>query len=63
LQLRALHREVVETGKMTDRAFHDQILKGNAIPIEMVRALVGERKLSRDYTADWKFYAPARTTE
>jgi hypothetical protein len=38
-------------------------LKGNAIPIEMVRALVGERKLSRDYTTDWKFYAPARTTE
>ncbi len=40
LQLRALHRELVESGKMTDRDFHDAILKENEIPIEMVRASI-----------------------
>ena len=58
LQLRALHREVVETGKMTDREFHDAILKENALPIDMVRALVTGRKLTANYKPDWKFYGP-----
>ena len=49
MQLRALHRELVESGKMTDRAFHDAILKENAIPIEMVRASLTGRKLTPDY--------------
>jgi uncharacterized protein (DUF885 family) len=59
LQLRALHRDLVESGKMTDRDFHDRILKENAIPIDMLRALLGERKLAADYTPDWKFYEKA----
>ena len=57
MQLRALHRELVESGKMTDRAFHDAILKENAIPIEMVRASLTNQDLSADYTPSWKFYA------
>jgi uncharacterized protein (DUF885 family) len=62
LQLRSLHRELVETGRMSDREFHDRILKENSIPIDMVRALLAERKLNPNYTADWKFYAPAAAT-
>jgi hypothetical protein len=57
LQLRSLHRELVESGRMTDRQFHDAILKENAIPIDMIRALLAERKLTPDYKPDWKFYA------
>ncbi len=57
LQLRALHRELVESGKMTDRNFHDAILKENAIPIEMVRALLSDAKLTPDWKPEWKFYA------
>jgi uncharacterized protein (DUF885 family) len=56
LQLRALHRELVESGKLTDRAFHDAILKENAIPIEMVRALLTNQALTSDHTPSWKFY-------
>ncbi len=56
LQIRALHRELVESGKMTDRNFHDAILKENAIPIEMVRALLTEEKLTPDFKPEWKFY-------
>ncbi len=58
LQFRALHKELVESGKMTNRAFHDFILKENRIPVEMVRALLIKQKLGRDFSANWKFYGP-----
>ncbi len=58
LQIRALRKELVETGKMTDRAFHDAVLQENSIPIEMVRAALTKQKLSRDFTSSWKFYGP-----
>jgi hypothetical protein len=56
LQFRALHREQVESGRMTDRAFHDAILKMNRIPVAMVRALLTEQDLTRDTLPSWKFY-------
>jgi hypothetical protein len=55
LQLRALRRELVDTRQMTERAFHDAILRENAIPIEMVRALLIKQKLPRDFSTSWKF--------
>jgi uncharacterized protein (DUF885 family) len=58
LQLRALHRELVESGKMSDRAFHDAILKENRIPIEMARALLTKQPLARGQAPGWKFYGP-----
>jgi uncharacterized protein (DUF885 family) len=58
LQIRALHQELVGTGKMTNRAFHDAILKENRIPIEMVRASLTGQKLSKDFKSNWKFYGP-----
>ncbi|MGH9647927.1 MAG: DUF885 family protein, partial [Bryobacteraceae bacterium] len=56
LQIRALHREMVGSGKMTNRAFHDAVLKENSIPIEMIRAGLINQRLSRDYSSNWKFY-------
>jgi uncharacterized protein (DUF885 family) len=56
LQLRALHRDLVDSGKMTNRAFHDAVLKENRIPIEMVRASLTKQKLPRDFVSNWKFY-------
>jgi hypothetical protein len=56
LQLRGLRRELVDTGKMTNRAFHDAVLKENRIPIEMVRASLINQKLTRDFVSSWKFY-------
>ena len=58
LQLRALHRELVDSGKMTNRTFHDAVLKENRIPIEMVRASLTGRKLARDFKSSWQFYGP-----
>jgi len=56
LQLRSLHRELVDSGKLTNRAFHDAILRENRIPIEMVRASLTGQKLTKDFTSNWKFY-------
>ena len=47
---------LVGGGKMTNRAFHDAILKMNSIPVEMVRAALDEDvKLTRNYVPNWKF--------
>jgi dipeptidyl aminopeptidase/acylaminoacyl peptidase/uncharacterized protein (DUF885 family) len=57
LQLRSLHRELVETGRMADREFHDAILRQNQIPAVMVRAaLMPNEKLVPDETPAWRFY-------
>ena len=58
LELRALHHELVDSGKMTNRAFHDAVFKENSIPIEMVRAGLIKEPLSRDFKTHWKFYNP-----
>jgi len=41
---------------MTNRAFHDAILKENRIPIEMVRASLTQQKLTQDFRSNWRFY-------
>jgi uncharacterized protein (DUF885 family) len=56
LQFRALYRELVESGKMTARAFHDAILREGRIPVEMVRAILTGQPLTRDFRASWRFY-------
>ena len=55
LQLRALHDALVPSGRMTERAFHDAILQGHSMPIEMVRARLTGQKLSRDHVSSWRF--------
>jgi uncharacterized protein (DUF885 family) len=56
LQLRALHRDLVGSEKMTNRAFHDAVLRQGSIPIEMVRAALTEVALTREFTSSWRFY-------
>jgi uncharacterized protein (DUF885 family) len=56
LQFRAMHKELVDSGKMTDKQFHDMILHENSMPIELLRADMENLKLTRDYQAQWKFY-------
>jgi uncharacterized protein (DUF885 family) len=56
LQFRAMHQELVGSGKMTDRQFHDAILHENNMPIELLRADLENQKLTRDFKTSWKFY-------
>jgi uncharacterized protein (DUF885 family) len=56
LQIGQMRKELVTSGKMTDRAFHDAILKEGRIPITMIRASLEALPVTRDYKPDWKFY-------
>jgi uncharacterized protein (DUF885 family) len=55
MQIRALRAELVETGQMTEREFHDAILQGGTMPIEMVRARLTGDAPTRDFVATWEF--------
>jgi uncharacterized protein (DUF885 family) len=55
LQIRALHHELVDSGKMKEKAFHDAFLRENAIPVELFRAMVTNERLATDHKASWRF--------
>lgn len=57
LQFYALRKELVENGEMGEKKFHDRILKLNQMPVELVRAMLKEKKLEWNHKASWKFYA------
>lgn len=56
LQFYNLHRDLVDSKKMTDKAFHDRILREGPIPVEMVRAILTKGKLTREFKSNWRFY-------
>jgi uncharacterized protein (DUF885 family) len=56
LQLRGLRRELVDTGLLTEKAFHDEILRQGSMPVALIRLAVGKQKLTRDMNIDWEFY-------
>lgn len=55
LQMRALQRELVQRGKMTERQFHDAVLRQNAIPIDLIRAALTSIVLTADGAPTWRF--------
>jgi hypothetical protein len=56
LQFWALKKELVDTKKMSYKEYHDAILRENAMPIEMVRALLTKQPLKKDFKTNWRFY-------
>jgi len=56
LQFYRLHKDMVDSGKMTDIEFHDSMLQNGPIPVELVRAILTRAKLSPVFVAEWKFY-------
>jgi uncharacterized protein (DUF885 family) len=56
LQFRALHSELVGTGRLTNREFHDSILRGGPMPVEMVRARLLNEPPGADFKSSWRFY-------
>lgn len=61
LQFYALRKEMLDSGRMSERQFHDSILKLNQMPVELVRALLIGQKLDRGHTASWRFYSGSHT--
>ena len=54
LQLRALHKEMVLNGTMSEREFHDAVLKQNSIPVAAIRAALGGSEVD-DKMGLWRF--------
>jgi len=54
-QFRALYEELVTSGRMTAREFHDGVLLGGRMPVEMVRARLLGQPLARDSRSQWRF--------
>jgi Bacterial protein of unknown function (DUF885) len=61
LQFRALYKELVGSGRMNARAFHDAVLQGGSLPVELVRARLTDQPLTRDFRSQWRFYDGLRT--
>ncbi|KAH0279813.1 hypothetical protein KCU91_g1459, partial [Aureobasidium melanogenum] len=56
LQIYALRKEMVENGDLSEKEFHDRILKEGEMPIEILRALMQDQRLRPGHKAAWKFY-------
>ena len=56
LQFYPLKKELVDTGKMPIKQFHDTILRENNMPVEMVRAILTDQPLTPGHKTSWKFY-------
>ena len=60
LQLRALRKELVDAGKMSDKQFNDTVLTYGSMPVELIRAGMENVPLGRDAKATWRFYSEVR---
>jgi len=56
LQLRGLRRELVDSKAMTNKAFHDEIMRQGNMPVALMRLRMTKQKLTRDMDINWKFY-------
>jgi hypothetical protein len=56
LQFYSLKKELLDSGKMTYRQYHDAVMQENAMPVEMVRAILTNQTLTKDFKSTWKFY-------
>ncbi|WP_020596860.1 DUF885 family protein [Spirosoma panaciterrae] len=56
-QFWALKKELVDSGKMSYKQYHDAVMQLNSMPVEMVRAILTNQKLEKDFKTNWRFYA------
>jgi uncharacterized protein (DUF885 family) len=56
LQIRSLRRELVESSAMTEKQFHDEMLRQGNMPVALHRLAVSRMKLTRNSSFDWRFY-------
>lgn len=55
LQVYTLQKELVPTGKLTPREFHDGFLKANCMPISFVRCLLAGQDVPKTGLPEWRF--------
>ena len=52
----ALKKELVDGGKMSYKQYHDAVMSLNAMPVEMIRAILTNQPLKEDFKTSWRFY-------
>jgi len=57
MQFYAMKKELVDSGKMSYKQYHDAVLKENAMPIEMLRVILTNQSVSKDFKTNWRFYS------
>lgn len=55
LEFYSLREEMVDSGKMEEKAFHDLIMQQNTMPVEILRAKVTGQSLDKNHRASWRF--------
>lgn len=55
LQVYSLKNEMVQSGKMTEKEFHDFFISQNYMPIELLRARMKGEDLPRNFKSSWRF--------
>lgn len=55
LEIYSMRDEMVNSGKMGEKEFHDLIMSQNAMPIEILRAKVTGKPLDKNHKASWRF--------
>jgi hypothetical protein len=56
LEIRSLQKEMVKSGKMTLKEFNDAVMHENNMPIEMLRNIIANQPIEKEYKTHWKFY-------
>jgi uncharacterized protein (DUF885 family) len=56
LQIHSLRKELVDSRQLSEKAFHDEIMRQGGMPIAWLRLAVTKQPLTRDTSAAWKFY-------
>jgi uncharacterized protein (DUF885 family) len=55
LQFYSLRKELVDSGKMKEKDFHDTILQHNSIPVELVKVILKNEVITKDFKTSWRF--------
>lgn len=55
MQIMSLKKELVDSGKMSYKSFHDAFMKENTLPIEMMRAILSQTPIKKDFETSWRF--------
>ncbi|RMG23998.1 MAG: DUF885 domain-containing protein [Armatimonadetes bacterium] len=56
LQFRRLRSEMVDSGRMSEKEFHDRILREGNIPVPFLRARLTGQIAGKDFRPSWRFY-------
>ena len=56
LQLRGLRQQLVDKKVVSEKQFHDEIMRQGNMPMALIRLAVTREKLTRDMDISWKFY-------